>query len=65
VTQRSDCGATTSLKAFKPSAGGSFTVSFTAPAGSAAIYRLTTKVRASTHSRATSTTASLPLPVAF
>ncbi len=65
VTQQVDCGPTKTLKAFKPSASGSFSVSFTAAAGSGAIYRLKTRVRSSTHSRATSLTASLPVPVAL
>ncbi len=63
ATQQVDCGKKTSLKAFEPKSNGSFSVSFTAPAGSGAIYRLTTKVRPSTHSRSASPTASLPLPV--
>ena len=64
VQQQLSCGATKTVAHFKPSASGHFTVSVSAPAGAtAAIYRLSTKVRGNTTSAKLFPTDSLPEPV--
>jgi hypothetical protein len=51
---------------FAPNASGRFHITIDAPAGAgAAIYRLQTKVRKTTHGRKASATFSLPLPAAL
>jgi len=64
VQQQLSCGATKTVAHFKPNASGHFTVSVSAPAGAtAAIYRLSTKVRGNTTSAKLFPTDSLPEPV--
>jgi hypothetical protein len=66
VEQQLKCGSASRVLKFKPAVNGHFRVSISVPAGaSAAIYRLTTSVRESTHSRRSFATYSLPLPVAL
>jgi DNA-binding beta-propeller fold protein YncE len=65
VEQQLECGKTTIAKTFTPSANGRFDITLTVPANAkAAIFRLTSKVAANTHSITHGfTTFSLPLPV--
>ncbi len=64
VQQQVSCAGTKTVAHFKPSASGHFTVSVPAPAGTtAAIYRLSTKVRGNTTSAKLFPTDSLPEPV--
>lgn len=64
VQQQLSCGAAKTIAHFKPSASGHFTVSVPAPGGAtAAIYRLSTKVRGNTTSAKQFPTDSLPEPV--
>ena len=67
IEQQLECGKTTAVKTFTPSASGRFDVTVTVPANAkAAIFRLTTKVAANKHSVTHGfTTFSLPLPVAI
>jgi Divergent InlB B-repeat domain len=66
VEQQVSCAKTTTVARVKPAPSGRFTISVPAPRGQrAAIYRLQTKVRGSTHSRALFGTFSLPEPVAL
>ncbi len=64
VQQQLSCTKTKIVDRFKPSASGRFTITIPAPSGQqAAIYRLSTQVRGSTHSSQDFGTFSLPLPV--
>jgi len=64
VEQQLECGRTTRILTFKPAANGSFHVSIKVPAAAkAGIYRLTSTVRETTHSKHGFATYSLPLPV--
>jgi alpha-tubulin suppressor-like RCC1 family protein len=64
VQQQLSCGAAKTVAYFKPSTSGHFTVSVPAPAGAtAAIYRLSTRVRGNTTSAKLFPTDSLPEPV--
>jgi hypothetical protein len=65
VEQQLECGKTTIVKTFTPSAGGRFDITLTVPANAkAAIFRLTSKVAANKHSvKHGFATFSLPLPV--
>ncbi len=64
VQQQLSCGATKTVAHFKPRASGHFTVSVPVPVGAtAAIYRLSTKVRGNTTSAKLFPTDSLPEPV--
>lgn len=64
VQQQLSCSSTKTVARFKPSASGRFRLTIPAPAeGVAALYRLSTKVRGSTHSAALFSTFSLPEPV--
>ena len=67
VEQQLECGKTTVVKTFTPSASGRFDITVTVPANAkAAIFRLTSKVAANKHSVTHGfTTFSLPLPVAL
>lgn len=64
VQQLVSCHATKTIAHFKPSASGHFTASIPAPVGAtAALYRLSTKVRGNTTSAKLFPTDSLPEPV--
>ena len=67
VEQQLECGKTTVVKTFTPSASGRFDITVAVPANAkAAIFRLTSKVAANKHSVTHGfTTFSLPLPVAL
>jgi hypothetical protein len=67
VEQQLECGKTTVVKTFTPSASGRFDITVTVPVNAkAAIFRLTSKVAANKHSVTHGfTTFSLPLPVAL
>ena len=67
VEQQLECGKTTVVKTFTPSASGRFDITVAVPANAkAAIFRLTSKVAANKHSvKHGFTTFSLPLPVAL
>jgi hypothetical protein len=67
VEQQLECGKTTIVKTFTPSASGRFDITLTVPSNAkAAIFRLTSKVAANKHSITHGfTTFSLPLPVAI
>jgi CSLREA domain-containing protein len=67
VEQQLECGKTTVVKTFTPSASGRFDITLTVPSNAkAAIFRLTSKVAANKHSITHGfTTFSLPLPVAL
>jgi hypothetical protein len=67
VEQQLECGKTTVVKTFIPSASGHFNITLTVPATArAGIYRLTSKVAANAHAvKHGFTTFSLPLPVAL
>jgi hypothetical protein len=67
VERQLECGKTSVVKTFTPSASGHYDITVTVPANArAAIFRLTSKVAANTHStRHGFTTYSLPLPVAL
>jgi hypothetical protein len=67
VEQQLECGKTTVVKTFTPSANGRFDITLTVPANAkAGIFRLTSKVAANAHATKHGfTTFSLPLPVAL
>jgi hypothetical protein len=67
VEQQLECGKTTVVKTFTPSASGHYDITVTVPVNArAAIFRLTSKVAANKHSvKHGFTTFSLPLPVAI
>jgi hypothetical protein len=66
LQQRVTCTKLVTVSRFKPSASGAFKVTVRAPAGaSAAVYRLRTKVRASTHGSRLSSTFTLPRAIGF
>lgn len=65
VEQQLECGKTKIVKTFTPPAGGQYHITLTVPTNArAAIFRLTSKVAANTHSvKHGFATFSLPLPV--
>jgi hypothetical protein len=66
VQQQLECGKTTIVKRFTPSAGGRFRVTVAVPAAAkAGIYRLTSAVAVKPGSKRAFATYSLPLPVLF
>ena len=66
LERRVTCTRLVTVSRFRPRSNGAFKVTVPVPAGtSAAVYRLRTKVRASTHSSRLSSTFTLPRAIGF